>query len=124
MNVAKLAWLVASGFLATSALADTESISSIGGYQFCEASGPNPRAFVSPVFGADVDSRASFERYLAARYQLSDIHARCFRLGTEREADSFRAQRIELLHWDGWEHVVATTWTPAGAPVVGDATGG
>jgi len=119
MNVAKLVWLAACGFLAASAFADDRTIPAIGGYQFCEAYGPNPRAFVSPVFGADVDASASFERYLAERYQLHDIHARCFELGTEREADSFRQQRIELLHWDGWQRVVATLWTPAAAPGAG-----
>ena len=115
MNLAKVVWLAACGFLAASAFADDAAPPAIGGYQFCEAYGPSPRAFVSPVFGADADASASFEQYLAGRYQLHAVHARCFRLGTQREADSFRVQRIELLHWDGWQRVVATSWTPAGA---------
>jgi hypothetical protein len=110
-------WCLAAALAVASAHA-----SALGGYQFCESPGPGPRAYVSPVFdGERVDPHGSFERYLAGRYRLADVHARCFTLPTEREARQFRTQRIEILHWDGWQHVIATPWTPGSEAAVAGA---
>jgi len=111
-------WLAALSIGAGSAHA-----AALGGYQFCEAAVSGPRAYVSPVFDGDgADPRPAFQRYLAERYRLGTVHARCFRLASEHEAQDFRTQRIEILHWDGWEHVVATAWSPgADAAAAGGA---
>ena len=124
MNAARFtrSSLACACLIAASIGAGTVRPSALDGYQFCEAPAPGTRAYVSPVFdGAAADPQASFERYLAARYQLAAVHARCFRLASEREAQQFRTQRIEILYWDGWQHVIATSWTPGGAANVGSA---
>jgi hypothetical protein len=110
--------------IAASIGAGTAHPSALDGYQFCEAPAAGTRAYVSPVFdGAATNPQVSFARYLAARYQLADVHARCFRLASEHEAQQFRTQRIEILYWDGWQHVVATSWTPQAAAVVAGNAG-
>jgi len=91
-------------------------------YGFCELPGEGTRAYVTPVFPApNVDTTSSsadafanaFRTYLVTRYELHDGNAQCFTLSSQAEAQQFRTQRIEILHWDGWQDVVATQWTPA-----------
>ena len=100
----------------------TAHASNLDGYEFCEAAGPGTQAYVTRVFdAADTDPQAPFERYLETRHRLDGVHARCFTLGSERDARQFRTQRIELLHWDGWQHVIATAWVPGNGPPVAGA---
>ena len=85
----------------------------LNGYSFCEAKGKDTHAYVTPVFDMrPTGSTTAFEDHLRSRYALHDITARCFTLASKRDAQQFRTQRIEILHWDGWQRIVATQWTP------------
>jgi hypothetical protein len=83
-------------------------------YAFCEARANNTHAYVTPVFHMRPSgSTQRFADYLRRRYTLVDVTARCFTLASKRDALQFRTQRIGVLHWNGWQHVVATHWTPS-----------
>ena len=82
-------------------------------YQFCESGNvPNGTAYVSPVFEDPLrDVRTEYSNYLAATEGYRG-QVKCYALPSRASAQSFRTQRIELLHWNDAMNVVATQWSP------------
>ncbi len=83
-------------------------------YEFC-ASGnvPDGTTYVSPVFQDPLrDVRPEFADYLAYAHGYHGL-TKCYVLPSRASAQEFRAQRIELLHWNDAFKVVATQWNPS-----------
>jgi len=105
---------------ATSAAPTTPAAASKQPYEFCvSGAAANGRVYISPVFSVALhDVRDEFTKYLAAAYDYRGSPIRCYSLTPESEAESFRTQIIEILHWRNQHDILAVDWTPGvGVPV-------
>ena len=83
-------------------------------YEFCvSGQAKNAKVYISPTFQNPLhDVHEAFAGYLGNSHGFR-VDAHCYTLPSKELADEFRDQRIQILHWDGLDHVVATPWKPA-----------
>ena len=82
-------------------------------YEFC-VSDPvtNSKVYISPTFQDPLrDVHGAFAGYLGNSRGYRG-NARCYTLPSRELADEFRDEEIQILHWQGQDHVVATQWQP------------
>ena len=82
-------------------------------YEFCVSQpATNAKVYISPTFQDPLrDVHDAFAGYLGnSRGYRGD--AQCYTLPSRELADEFRNEEIQILHWQGLDHVVATQWQP------------
>jgi hypothetical protein len=82
-------------------------------YEFCVSEpATNSKVYVSPTFQDPLrDVHDAFAGYLGNSRGYRG-NARCYTLPSRELADEFRDEEIQILHWQGLDHVVATQWQP------------
>lgn len=112
-SCAALLWLA----VATSAAAGTPDAASMQPYAFCVSGlAANGKVYLSPVFPDPLhDVQGEFASYLAATYRYTGDPVHCYSLAPESQAQSFRTQIIEILHWREQHDILAIDWTPGTA---------
>jgi hypothetical protein len=82
-------------------------------YEFC-VSDPATRTkvYISPTFQDPLhDVHEAFAGYLGNSHGFRG-NAQCYTLPSQELADEFRNEEIQILHWQGMDHVIATPWKP------------
>jgi hypothetical protein len=82
-------------------------------YEFCVSDpATNAKVYISPTFQDPLrDVHDAFAGYLGnSRGFRGD--AQCYTLPSQALADEFRDEEIQILHWQGLDHVIATPWKP------------
>lgn len=96
------------------ATADHSAPSAAIPYEFCVSeTAANTKVYISPTFRDPLrDVHDAFAKYLGnSRGYRGD--AQCYTMPSRELADEFRNEEIQILHWQGLDHVVATQWQPA-----------
>jgi hypothetical protein len=95
------------------ATADRSAAKSSIPYEFCVSKpATNAKVYISPTFQDPFrDVHGAFAGYLGNSLGYRG-DAQCYTLPSQQLADEFRDQEIQILHWEGLDHVVATPWQP------------
>ena len=95
------------------ATADRSAAKSSIPYEFCVSKpATNAKVYISPTFQDPLrDVHGAFAGYLGNSLGYRG-DAQCYTLPSQQLADEFRDQEIQILHWEGLDHVVATQWRP------------
>jgi hypothetical protein len=82
-------------------------------YEFCVSEpATNAKVYISPTFQDPLrDVHDAFAGYLGNSIGYRG-NAQCYTLPSQELADEFRKEEIQILHWQGLDHVVATQWQP------------